>query len=314
MRTRYALDQSPLYKLQRRQGLAELLFLPLNGIEELANADPPPYKFFSLPGKNNKKKARHIEWPNRGLQRVQRRLVQLLDRIAPPGYIHSGFRGRSYITNAREHKFNVRLAKIDIRKFFPSSSAKHVVRCFSKTFHCSSDVSTILTKLMTIMGHLPTGGSSSSILSFYAYKPMFDEINELAASRGLVMSCCVDDMTFSGEKATRGFLNEVRMIVSRYGLKTHKYHCFERSQAKVVTGVALTPNGIKLPNARRKKLHETFSDFDRETNPDLKATLGEKLLGRVTEAAQVEDRFKPLIQPVSEKLNAIRRANQKQNT
>jgi hypothetical protein len=164
-----------------------------------------------------------------------------------------------------------------------------------------------MARLTTAFGHLPTGGNSSTSISFFAFKSMFDEINRLAISRGLVMSCCVDDMTFSGPSATEGFLNEVRIIVRKFGLKTHKRHCFEPHQTKVVTGVALTPNGIRLTNARRKKVHLAFKDFDAETDLKVKVKAGERLLGRATEAAQVEEAFRPLVNAAAVRLNDAKR-------
>jgi RNA-directed DNA polymerase len=309
MRKRYPLNQSPLYKLHRRKDLAKLLGLTLRQVEEMADATLLNYRCFErVMQKDGKEKRRWIEWPKKYLQAVQRRLARLLDRVEHPDYIHSGFRGRSYITNALEHDCEVRLAKIDIRKFFPSASARCVARCFSQTFQCSPDVTAILTKLTTISGHLPTGGSTSPILSFYAYKPMFDEIHQLAAGRGLVMSCCVDDMTFSGEAATSGFLNEVRLIVARYGLNVHKRHCFDPSQTKVVTGVALTPRGVRLPNQRRQKLHDAVLAFNAEGDPRQRVKKGAQLLGRAVEAAQVEGRFEPLVRLAAAKLSEAKRA------
>lgn len=309
MRKRYPLNQSPLYRLQRRKALGELLGMTLEELETLANSALAEYRCFErvIPRVGKEPKRRWIEWPQGRLRQVQRRLAKLLDRIEPPPYIHSGFRGRSYLTNARQHRHDVRVAKIDIRTFFPSASARHVHLCFEKGFQCSPDVAAILTKLTTISGHLPTGGNTSSIISFYAYKSMFDEIHETAIARGLVMSCCVDDMTFSGDAAGNGFLNEVRTIVARHGLKTHKRHCFEPRQTKVVTGLALTPQGIRLPNARRKKLHETFDTFDKEPDWKKKVKLGEQLVGRTTEAAQIEEQFRPLVKFAAIKLREVKR-------
>jgi RNA-directed DNA polymerase len=120
------------------------------------------------------------------------------------------------------------------------------------------------------------------------------------------MSCCVDDMTFSGKAATDGFLNKVHLIVTRYGLKTHKRHCFEARQSKIVTGVALTPQGVRLPNSRRKKIHEAFRLFEEEGDLHKKIKLGEQLLGRATEAAQIEKQFEPLVFLAAQKLNAAK--------
>ena len=314
MRKRYPLNQSPLYKLQSRRRLAELLAIPLAELESIANSCPPEYKCFKklISREGKPPKERFIEWPRRQLQCLQRRLARLLDRIDPPVYIHSGFRGTSYLTNAAKHDGSARIAKIDIRRFFPSSSAMHVLTCFIKTFACSEDVAQLLTKLVVVWGHLPTGGSTSSIVSFYAYKPMFDEIHQLACSSGLVMSCCVDDMTFSGERATSGFLNTVRVVVERFGLKIHKRHCFEGGATKVVTGVALTPKGARLPNSRRMKLHLAAVAFTHESDPLKKIKRGEEFLGRAVEASQIEKQFEPLVQVAAKGLSAARKTLRRQ--
>lgn len=307
MSERYPLNQSRLYRLRRRKDLADLLGISVDVLEKLANADPPEYKFFNkIIHKNGKQKSRAIEQPKKPLKHVQKRLVRLLNRIEPPDYIQSGFRGCSYVKNALLHNCGEKVAKIDIRKFFPSASARWVHRCFVDSFQCSPDVAIILTKLLTVHAHLPTGGNASTIVSFYAYRPMFDEIHQLATAQQLTMTCCVDDMTFSGVAATSSFLNEVRKIVQRYGLLTHKVHCFEPGQTKIITGIALTPKGYRLPNIRRKKLHEAFRAVNEETDPRKKIKRAEELLGRATEAAQVERRFQPYVRAAAEILKEVK--------
>ncbi len=309
MMTRYPLDQSPFYRLHSRKSLALLLHVTLSDLNTMAGEQNSLYECYpKIIEKDGKKKERFIERPKPHLRKVQKRLVQLLNRIQPPSYLHSAFRGRSYITNASVHSINSRIVKIDIRKFFPSAYAGYVYRSFSDIFECSPDVAATIARLTTAFGHLPTGGNSSSMISFFAFKKMFDEINALAIARGLVMSCCVDDMTFSGVGATSHFLNEVRTIVQRYGLRVHKRHCFELAQTKIVTGVALTPKGHRLPNARRKKLHDAYRLFRQECKLHEKVKLGEKLLGRATEAAQVEEQFKPLISKSAQALKEVKLA------
>ena len=300
--TRYPLNQSPLYKLRSRKKLAELLGLMIQGLNQMAASQESLYKRFSKKiEKDGKIKERFIEHPKPQLRQIQKRLVRLLDRIQPPDFIHSGFRGRSYITNALSHDCKVRVAKIDIKKFFPSAYAGFVHRSFEDIFKCSPDVAGVIAKLTTAFSHIPTGGNSSTMISFFAFKPMFDEIHTLAKSRDLTMTCCVDDMTFSGKTATNGFLNDVHKIVSRYGLKTHKRHCFEARQSKIVTGVTLTPQGVRLPNSRRKKLHDAMKAFDEENSPQEKVALGAQMLGRATEAAQIERKFASVV-PIAGKM------------
>jgi hypothetical protein len=278
-------------------------------LEILAETVEEQYcKFPKLIERNGKVKKRFIERPKLKLRRIQQRLVGLLGRIQPPDYLHSGFRGRSYISNALRHDCNSCAVKIDIKSFFPSAYAGYVFRCFCDTFKCSPDVAALIMKMTTVSGHLPTGGNSSTMFSFLAFKPMFDEIYALSKNHNLTMSCCVDDMTFSGESATSGFLNKVQLIVKRFGLRTHKRHSFEAGQPKIVTGVALTPRGVRLPNSRRRRLHEAMAAFERETNPQLKVKLGQQALGRVTEAAQVEKKFEALIPLMTKKLNVAKQS------
>jgi hypothetical protein len=65
----------------------------------------------------------------------------------------------------------------------------------------------------------------------------------------------------------------------------------------------LTPNGVRLPNSRRKKLHEVITAFENETDHHQKIKLGQQMPGRATEAAQIEKRFEALVPLAAEKLN-----------
>ncbi len=303
----YPLSQSPLYKLESRKKLAELLDLSRRELELLANSGIGSYSFFDTKAKNGKK-TRHVEHPHPPLRKVQRSLTRLLGRIEPPAYLHSAFRGRSYVTNASKHAYSERSAKIDIKSFFKAADSSRVARAFRDQFECSGDVAAILSKLTTILGHIPTGGNSSTMISFWAYKPMFDEIYSLSFGANVVMTCCVDDMTFTGEKVSRGFINSVRLIVRKFGLKTHKERYFSKNTPKIITGVAVTSNGLRLPNARRRKLHDGFALVKTEPNLKERVKKAESLLGRAAEAQQVEPRFGAEVFLATKVLNETRAA------
>ena len=238
----YPLNQSPFYRLASRQKLAKALWTSLKVLEQIANSGAAEYKQFP---KKVGAKTRHIECPKGQLYKIASSLNRLLGRICVSDYVHSGVKGKSYHSNAKAHQTDVRVAKIDVKQFFPSASYKFVYKCFLLTFQCSPDVASVLTKLSTINGHIPTGSPSSTIISYYAYKPMFDEIDELAKSNGLTMSLCVDDMTFSGAKSSDSFLFGVYQIVRKHGLEGHKRYLYGAGKTKVVTGVAITPKGFR---------------------------------------------------------------------
>ena len=313
MKNRYPIDQSPLFRLKTRVKLAALLGLTADELQRFCAEQEAQYDRFKKDIiKNGKTKTRYIERPKPPLRRIQKRISELLNRITPPPYLHSGVSGRSYISNASQHDTGTMTpcAKIDIRDFFRSAYAGYIFRSFVDVFECSDDVSACLMCLTSTEHHIPTGGNSSTIISFYAFKPMFDEIYDLASTRGLMMTCCVDDMSFTGTAATSGFLNEVRLIVEKYRLKTHKRRCFKAGQPRIVTGVALASNGMRIPNLRRRKLHEVAAKFAAAKDPEQKFKFGQELLGRVTEAAQIEDRFAPLVERAAEDLSTAKRALQ----
>lgn len=286
----YPLDQSPFYRLASRKKLAAFLGLPLKVIESIANNHDANYSCY--PKETKPGKTRFIERPKPDLRPIQKKITKLLGRISYPSYLYSAYKGRSYVLNAAQHPFDEPTGKIDIKKFFPSASSLAVHKIFLDQFQCSPDVSAVLSKLVTFKGHIPTGGNSSTMISFWAYKPMFDEIDSMAKAKGIKMTCIVDDMTFSGKLLTGGFLNDVANVVHRYGLKTHKRHVFKAGKAKIVTGVAITPGGSRLPNTRRLKLHESFSETISETDPQMRLKSARRTLGRASEAEQVEPRFR----------------------
>ena len=115
---------------------------------------------------------------------------------------------------------------------------------------------------------------------------------EGAEAREITMKVAGQDMTFPGQKATPGFINSVRLIVRRFGLKTHKEHHFPPNSPKVITGVAVTSNGQRLPNKRRRLLHDAFGEVAAESNLEKKVKKAQSLMGRATEAEQVEPRFR----------------------
>lgn len=287
----YAIDQSVFYRLQNRKKLAKIVGVDVKGMEAFCKSGAASYECFNKDIPN--KKSRWVEWPVPDLRKIQKAITSQLRRITPPAYLHSAFRKRSYVTNANVHfDCSKPTCKIDIEKFFPSADDWRVARAFKEQFQCSPDVAAVLMKLTTMGSHIPTGGNSSTMISFWAYKPMFDEINALAEANGLVMTCCVDDMTFTGNKANKVFINRVRLIIRRYGLSCHKERYFPANSVKIITGVAITPNGPRIPNSHRKKLHEAFGEVEKATTPKEKLRLARSLLGRATAAEQVEPSFR----------------------
>ena len=160
---KYDPTQSPFYMLPSKKKLAELLNLPSSDALTALTRLDVPYRKFDVPNKKNTKK-RPVQMPSRELYPVHVRIFKLLRRIELPDYLHSGFKGRSYITNAKAHLGTKKTYTLDIKKFYPSVSRSKVFAFFRETMKCSEDVAGILANISTCEGHIPTGSSLSQLL------------------------------------------------------------------------------------------------------------------------------------------------------
>ena len=251
--------------------------------------DAGNYRLFQI--FNDKGKARQIQWPKRRLQIVHVRIHKLLSRVAVPRYLHSAVKGKSYISNAAAHDPKMPTIKIDVKKFFPSVSRAVIFNFFAGPMKCRRDVAGLLADILTFNAHLPTGSAASPIIAYYSFKPMFDEIAQLADSLGLTMTCYVDDMALSGPCANKSVLYAIRGIVARHGLKSHKAHTFSGSQPKVVTGVCNTDAGPRVPNSLHLKIKNGFDALAKAQNAVEEDKALRPLLGRLEAAAQIDPVF-----------------------
>jgi RNA-directed DNA polymerase len=282
----YPIHQSALYKIKSPAQLADVLGVSQGTINHLLSCDENYIRFKNVAG-------RDVQWPKPRLRHIQKRAAILLGRIETPDFLHSAKRGRSYITNADQHSPSLPSIKIDIRKFFQSVRVKAVFHFFHDKMCCVSDVAAILTRLMTVDDHLATGGNASPILSYFAYMDMFSEINELAEKRNCRMTCLMDDMTFTGPGATRNLIYEVRRILARYRLWAHKTKMFKACEPKVITGVAVTMSGRRVPNNRQRVIRRDLRHFSAAQSDYARMDVLPRLIGRVHEAAQVDPTWLP---------------------
>lgn len=289
MRGNYALDQSPIYKLRSQRRLAQLLRFSLKDIYALLETGNN-YRVFPQ-GK------RTCHDPKPRMKSIHKRLQILLNRIAPPEYLHSATKGRSYITNAAAHLGNDTLHKLDVRHFYDATTYKHVYDFFKNTMQCEIDVATLLARITTYNDHLPTGSPISPILAYFAHKPLFDQIYEVASQADVKMTCYVDDLSFSGSHIPKRVLGKAKEGIVKRGLEYHKEKRFQEGDTKIVTGVALRGNEMLLPNRRHKKIYEEKQRSIVEENPKEKRAIVRRLISRAGEAARIEPKqFEPLKQ------------------
>lgn len=279
----YPINQSPLYKLVGLKQLELCLGIDLSRLDKLLKDGS--YRTWMNDNK------REIQHPLGWLAQVHNKVAQYLSKIETPDYVYHK-RGRSHVKNASEHTGYHSVVKTDISGYYPSITRTMLKAMFIKKFSCAVDVAGILADICTYQRtHLPTGSAISGYLAFWASKDLFDKVNELAKLRGCVFTLYVDDLTISGNAATKRLLREVRSIVKRSGYKTKnsKSKTFAPHAVKIITGVAVKGNECLLPNQRHKEIAVNRIDIENAQDSEAKVALKRSLKGRLMAAKQIKD-------------------------
>jgi RNA-directed DNA polymerase len=145
----------------------------------------------------------------------------------------------------------------------------------------------------------------SPILSYFTYMDMFSEIEKLADRRDCKMTCLMDDMTFTGSGATRELIYDVRRIVAQYRLRAHKTKLFKAGQPKVITGVAVTRIGSRVPNRRQLAIAADLKSLSAVHSDEERLTILRRVIGRMHEAAQLEPSWRKRAHALAAERKAI---------
>ena len=257
------IHQSALYKCQTKKKLEKLLTLEEGQLRFIAEAIK--YKHFQIDKKNTTEK-RQITAPTYTLKSIQKRILQLIQRIERPEWVISGRKGKSYIDNGRFHQNCKYALTIDITKFYENCHREYVFCFFRDKLKTSSDVAEILTDITILDKMIPTGCPTSQLLAYFAYEEMFSEINAVAIKHGCKFSLYVDDMTFSSDIPfdPQKLQRAVELVLRRYGhkLKKGKTRFYSKGVSKHITGAIVTPdNEITVPNSLRRRVYEGFQEI-----------------------------------------------------
>ncbi|NEO87766.1 MAG: RNA-directed DNA polymerase [Spirulina sp. SIO3F2] len=224
-------------------------------------------------------KQRIIEEPSIKLKKAQKRLKALLGRIIIPNFVHNlGYR-RSYVTNARSHVNGCIVKSLDIKKFFPSTPSRKVYYFFYSFLQCPTDIAAILTKLVTYKGHLPTGSPSSSVIAYYAYLDMWNNIEAISKSSGCTLTIYADDITVSGSTIPKGLIWEIKKQIHKHGLDYHKSKFYEGKKPKSITGVITLQGQLKAQHCQHLKRYNLKKELKENQDKKYKEKLIQKLGG-----------------------------------
>lgn len=241
-------------KLNSLRGLAWILGVPLERLQAIARDPDRHYDPFEK--KKPGKAPRPIDNPLDELKEVQRLIRRrfLADRPMDSS-VKACVKGGSPLKNAAVHVNQRNLARVDVKKCFPSITNKMVFRLLGQIGFGPKPAS-LLTQLVTWHGHLPQGAPTSDMLANLYLAPIDRRVNEIAAKRGLRNSRCMDDIAVSGSGLTREAMEEIIAAIRSLGLAVrHKKtkNAGARSPHEL-TGYEVT--GRCGPKVSKKKIQE----------------------------------------------------------
>ena len=219
VRERYDFADSPWCQNLTQRDLAELIRFKKSQLETLVSfKDAWIIRRTAIVGR----KTRKLAYPYGRLRWVHDRIKFHLNKIRQPVYLYSPRGGRAQRDNAALHVGQNHFLTLDICQFYPSTTSEHVFRWAHYTAGLRPDVAGLFTKLVTVDDRISFGSPLSPVLATLVHRAMFDAIHAACVRRGLRMSLWVDDLTISGRFIPGELLIEVRDIISKAGLKSHK--------------------------------------------------------------------------------------------
>lgn len=216
--------------METRKELLRILDLPIFGNEEelasLMHITPQTIipmvhynnRFYK---KYNKKKAsgkwRRIRQPSKELKAVQAWILRNILEKIPTGKYATGYvKGKNIYDNVLPHCSNRYFISLDLEEFFPSISAKRIMKKFSIIGY-SNRASYILSRLCTCERKLPQGAVTSPALSNWIASQLDRRIGGYAAKVNAVYTRYSDDITLSSNNRVllRKSLSRIIKIIKR---------------------------------------------------------------------------------------------------
>lgn len=237
-----------------RQHLCLLLGLDEQYINSVVYGADCHYRTFYIRKKSGG--VRELSAPHYTLRYVQNWIYQNILKNIKVNYCVHGFRPKkSILTNAKVHVKNRSLLKIDMKDFFPSIDINKVVNVF-RSMGYSNHVSFYLASICCVNGHLPQGAPTSPSLSNIIARHMDNRILGLCKKMNYCYTRYADDIAISGDRIDSSFVDYVKKIIVECSFEVNeaKVKLYNGNGAKILTGVSMANNRIRLPRDFRRSL------------------------------------------------------------
>ncbi len=129
--------------------------------------------------------------------------------------VHGFVRGRSIVTNARQHLARKMVVTLDLERFFESISSESVQRSFEE-LGCMPEAAGLLAALTTRNGVLVQGANASPLIANLAARTLDDDLVALATRHECRYTRYADDLTISGDGDTPSD-SDIKAVISSHG-------------------------------------------------------------------------------------------------
>ena len=307
---RYPLERSPLAQNPSQRDVAELVKETKTDLKTLAQ---PSFKdqFIVRRTINANGKARQLVYPEGRLRAVHERLRISFSRIVQPSYLMSPRKGKSQRENALVHLNSAEFMTLDLRQFYPSTTRQMIRDSLVAQFGMQRDVAGLIAHLATADDRACFGSPLTPVLASIVHRPMFDSIADRCLTEDLCYSVWVDDLTISGRKITGCLRSDVRDIVARSGLRSHKLKLFSGNRPVFVTGVGIVGSNLIVPAHVELRAEELWAEFHDCETFDEKDTASTRLLSHLGGIRAVVGKDSPRGKRIAGSMNSIRQKRDK---
>lgn len=258
-----------------------------------------------------KQKLRDLKYPVSDLRGVHERLKFHLNKIKQPSYLFSPRRNRGQRDNAALHLGQQQYLTLDLKQFYPSTTAGMVRRWFRDEMGMYPDVAGLLTHLCTIDDQVSFGSPLTPVLCTLIHRPMFDRIADLCERRGLRYTVWVDDLTISGEFIHGDVAREIRQIITAAGLRSHKIRFRTGNRPVFITGIGVVGRELVAPNALNLKIKDLWEGYHQAETVDERDACIQTLLAQLGTQRYVSGPSSALGRKASDQMNSLRQKRDK---
>ncbi len=297
---KYLIENNALYRIRYVAKLCKILKIEKDNLLSLVESEDLSCYYYQVYDSCD----REIYKPEGVLYAIHKRINFLLNLTQRPNYLHSGRKGFSYITNAKQHIGHSQVLILDIQSYFSSISRIQVFKLFRNQFNCSHKISDLLAHLCTFQNCLVTGSPVSMTLAFLCTQEMFNELHKMAEKEKITMTVYVDDITFSGKKISSSFQYRAKGILHRYGFNINKdkTRFYKRKKTKrEITGIAIKENKVTVSDKTFQKLHEELTNWKKIIQEQQDYSIKyrkDSLVGLLYHVAQFEPQYYQVIKRV----------------